>query len=196
MKILFAKQEFTPDEKRERRNDRLLLMLSGILFGISFVPFPFPFTLLLFVAFVPYFFVVTKKQTLLKVNSASYLTFFVMSLVTVFWVGSWQSAADPFLMISGIVLALFLPCVMLINSTLYFLSRKVFKKDLSLYFFPFFWITGEYILTLTDLKFPWLTIGHGLAKFTSFIQIADIVGAFGLSFIVLWINIFIYKGIL
>lgn len=195
MKFLFAKQEFTPDEKRERRNDRLLLVLSGILFGISFVPFRFPFTLLLFVAFVPYFFVVTKKQTLLKVNSASYLTFFVMSLVTVFWVGSWQSAADPFLMISGVVLVLFLPCVMLINSTLYFLSRKVFKKDLSLYFFPMFWVTGEYILTLTDLKFPWLTIGHGLAKFTSFIQVADIVGAFGLSFIVLWINIFIYKGI-
>jgi apolipoprotein N-acyltransferase len=195
LKFLFSKQEFIPDEKRERRNDRLLLVLSGILFGISFVPFPFPFTLLLFVAFVPYFFVVTKKQTLLKVNSASYLTFFVMSLVTVFWVGSWQSAADPFLMISGIVLVLFLPCVMLINSTLYFLSRKVFNKDLSLYFFPFFWVTGEYILTLTDLKFPWLTIGHGLAKFTSFIQIADIVGAFGISFIVLWINIFIYKGI-
>jgi apolipoprotein N-acyltransferase len=195
LKFLFSKQELTPDEKRERRNDRLLLMLSGILFGISFVPFPFPFTLFLFVTFVPYFFVVTKKQTLLKVNSASYLTFFVMSLITVFWVGSWQSATDPFLMISGIVLVLFLPCVMLINSTLYFLSRKVFKKDLSLYFFPFFWITGEYILTLTDLKFPWLTIGHGLAKFTSFIQIADIVGAFGLSFIVLWINIFIYKGI-
>ena len=195
MKFLFSEQELTPDKKRERRNDRLLLMLSGILFGISFVPFPFPFTLFLFVAFVPYFFVVTKKQTLLKVNSASYLTFFVMSLITVFWVGSWQSAADPFLMISGVVLVLFLPCVMLINSTLYFLSRKVFKKDLSLYFFPFFWVTGEYILTLTDLKFPWLTIGHGLAKFTSFIQIADIVGAFGLSFIVLWINIFIYKGI-
>ena len=195
MKFLFSKQELTPDEKKERRNDRLLLILSGILFGISFVPFPFPFTLFLFVAFIPYFFVVTKRQTLLKVNSASYLTFFVMSLITVFWVGSWQSAADPFLMISGVVLVLFLPCVMLINSTLYFLSRKVFKKDLSLYFFPMLWVTGEYILTLTDLKFPWLTIGHGLAKFTSFIQIADIVGAFGLSFIVLWINIFTYKGI-
>ena len=181
------------DEKKDRRNDKLLLILAGVLFGISFTPFPFPFPLFLFVAFVPYFFVVSKRQKLLKVNSASYLTFFVMSLITVFWVGSWQSAADPFLMISGVVLVLFLPCVMLINSTLYYLSRKVFKKDLSLYFFPFFWVTGEYILTLTDLKFPWLTIGHGLAKFTAFIQIADIVGAFGLSFIVLWINIFIFK---
>ncbi len=195
MKFLFSKKDLTLEEKKGIRKDRFLLILSGMLFGISFTPFPFPFTLLLFVAFVPYFFAVTNRQTLLKVNSASYLTFFVMSLTTVFWVGSWQSAADPFLMISGVVLVLFLPCVMLINSTLYFLSRKVFKKDLSLYFFPFFWVTGEYLLSLTDLKFPWLTIGHGLAKFTGFIQIADIVGAFGLSFIVLWINIFIFKGL-
>ena len=118
-----------------------------------------------------------------------------MSLVTVYWVGSWQSESDPFLMLSGTVLVFFLPCVMLINSTLYFLSRKVFKKDLSLYFFPFFWVTGEYLLTLTDLKFPWLTIGHGLAKFTAFIQFADMIGAFGLSFVVLCVNIFIFKGL-
>lgn len=187
--------QLTAEQKNERRKERLLLILSGILFGISFPPFPFPFTLFLFIAFVPYFYVITKKQTLLKVNSASYLTFFTLSLITIYWVGSWQSKADPFLMLSGAVLVFFYPCVLLIDSTLYFLSRKIFKKDLSLYFFPFFWVTGEYLLTLTDLKFPWLTIGHGLAKFTLFIQIADIIGAFGLSFVVLWINIFIYKGL-
>jgi apolipoprotein N-acyltransferase len=187
--------QLTTEQKKERRKERLLLILSGILFGISFPPFPFPFTLFIFISFVPYFFVITKRRTLLSVNSASYLTFFTLSLITIYWVGSWQSKADPFLMLSGVVLLFFYPCVLLINSTLYYLSRKVFPKDISLYLFPFFWITGEYLLTLTDLKFPWLTIGHGLAKFTSFIQIADITGAFGLSFIVLWINIFIYKGI-
>jgi apolipoprotein N-acyltransferase len=195
LKFLFKSEAVSFEEKKIRNKERILLVLSGILFGISFTPFPFPFPLLLFVSFVPYFYVVTNRTTLLKFNSASYLTFFIMSLITVYWVGSWQSSADPSLMISGLVLVFFLPCVMLINSTLYFISRKVFKKDLSLYFFPFFWVTGEYLLSLTDLKFPWLTIGHGLAKFTSFIQIADIVGAFGLSFIVLWINIFIFKGL-
>ncbi len=194
MRFQLNNQELSTEQKQERRRDRLLLILSGLLFGISFTPFPFPFPMLLFVAFIPYFFVVTKRQTLLKLNLASYLTFFVMSLTTVYWVGSWQSESDPFLMLSGTVLVFFLPCVMLINSTLFFLSKKVFKKDLSIYFFPFFWVTGEYLLTLTDLKFPWLTIGHGLAKFTAFIQIADIIGAFGLSFVVLWINIFIFKG--
>lgn len=194
MRFQLNNQELSTEQKQERRRDRILLILSGLLFGISFTPFPFPFPMLLFVAFIPYFFVVTKRQTLLKLNLPSYLTFFVMSLTTVYWVGSWQSESDPFLMLSGTVLVFFLPCVMLINSTLFYLSKKVFKKDLSIYFFPFFWVTGEYLLTLTDLKFPWLTIGHGLAKFTAFIQIADIIGAFGLSFVVLWINIFIFKG--
>ncbi len=189
------KEPLSEEQKKELRKDRVYLILSGVLFGISFTPFPFPFTLLLFFAFVPYFFVITKRKTLAGVNSASYLTFFIISLITVYWVGSWQSKADPFLMISGVVLVFFLPCVMLINSTLYFLSKNVFEKDLSLYLFPFFWVTGEYLLSLTDLKFPWLTIGHGLAKFTSFIQIADIVGAFGLSFIVLWINILIFSAL-
>lgn len=195
MKYIFKRRNLTLEQKKEISNDRLLLILSGILFGISFTPFPFPFTLFLFVAFVPFFFVITKKQSLGKINRSSYLTFFVISLVTIYWVGSWQPQADPFLMLSGGVLLLFYPCVLLINTTLFYLSKKVFRKDISLYLFPFFWVTGEYLLTLTDLKFPWLTIGHGLAKFTSFIQIADLVGAFGLSFIVLWINIFIYKAI-
>ena len=195
MKFIFYRKKLSEEESKERRNDRLLLLLSGILFGISFTPFPFPFTLFLFIAFVPYFFVITKRTSLIKVNSASYLAFFIISLTSVYWVGSWQSQSDPFLMLSGTVLVFFLPCVMLINSTLFFLSKKVFKKDLSLYFFPFFWVTGENLLTLTDLKFPWLTIGHGLAKFTAFIQIADIIGAFGLSFVVLWVNIFIFKGL-
>ncbi len=188
-------QPLTIEQKKERRNDRLLLILSGVLFGISFSPFPFPFTLFLLIAFVPYFFVITKKETLHKVNGSSYLTFFTLSLITIYWVGSWQSKADPFLMLSGLVLVFFYPCVLLINSTLYFLSKKIFKNDFSLYLFPFFWVTGEYILTLTDLKFPWLTIGHGMANFSLFIQIADLVGAFGLSLVVLWINIFFFKAI-
>lgn len=121
--------------------------------------------------------------------------FFTLSLITIYWVGSWQSKADPFLMIGGGVLIFFYPAVLLINSTLFYLSQKIFGKEKSLWLFPIIWVTGEYLLTLTDLKFPWLTLGHGLAKFTAFIQIADIVGAFGLSLIVLYINVLLYFAI-
>ncbi|MFZ2863261.1 MAG: apolipoprotein N-acyltransferase, partial [Ignavibacteriaceae bacterium] len=74
--------ELSAKEKEIRKKERYLLILSGVLFGISFTPFPFPFTLFLFIAFVPYFFVITKRQSLADVNKASYLTFFVMSVTT------------------------------------------------------------------------------------------------------------------
>jgi len=121
--------------------------------------------------------------------------FFVLSLITIYWVGSWQSKADPFLMIGGGVLIFFYPVVLLINSSVFYFSQKIFGKEKSLWIFPLIWVTGEYILTLTDLKFPWLTLGHGLAKFTTFIQFADIVGSFGLSLIVLYINVLLYFAI-
>jgi len=119
---------------------------------------------------------------------------FVFCLVTVYWVGSWQAEADPFLMMGGGAMLLALPAVMIIPSTLYYLSVKVFKVKISFWLFPVFWVTAEYLLTLTDLKFPWLILGHGLATFTSFIQAADIIGAFGLSLVVLYINLFLYKA--
>jgi len=189
---LFRKNNLSEEEKSNLKKDRLLLVLSGILTGISFTPFPFPFTVFLFISFVPYLFVLERKKTLLEINKASYLMFFTLSLITIYWVGSWQSKADPFLMIGGGVLIFFYPVVLLINSTLFYLSQRIFTKEKSFWLFPIIWVTGEYLLTLTDLKFPWLTLGHGLAKFTTFIQIADIVGAFGLSLIVLYLNVLLY----
>lgn len=192
---LLKTKNLSAEEKSLLRKDRLLLILSGILTGISFTPFPFPFTLFLFVSFIPYLFVIERRKSLLEVNRVSYLFFFVLSFITIYWVGSWQSKADPFLMIGGGVLIFFYPVVLLINSSLFFLSQKIFGKEKSFWLFPIFWVTGEYFLTLTDLKFPWLTLGHGLAKFTTFIQIADIVGAFGLSVIVLYINVLVFRAI-
>lgn len=120
--------------------------------------------------------------------------FFTLSIITLYWVGSWQSKADPFLMIGGGVLVFFYPVVLLIISTLFYFTKKIFGNNVSLWLLPIHWITVEYLLTLTDLKFPWLTLGHSLAEFTSFIQLADIIGSYGLSLIILYINILLFKA--
>lgn len=180
--------------REEKRIDRVLLILAGILFGISFPPFPFPFTLLIFFFLIPYLFVIQKKSSLLEINKSSYLMFFTLSLITLYWVGSWQSKADPFLMIGGGVLIFFYPTVLLIISSLYYFTKKIFGIRISLWLLPIHWVTVEYLLTLTDLKFPWLTLGHSLAKFTAFIQIADIIGSYGLSLIILYLNILLFKA--
>lgn len=197
MKLLFFKNRIllTPEQKKVRNKERLLLVLSGILLGISFPPFPFPFQLLMLVALVPYFQVIEKKKSLSEISRSTYLTFFIFSLITIYWVGSWQSGTDPFLMIAGGTLLFFNPLLFLIPSTLYYLAGKSFNRTFALLAFPFFWVAYEYFYMLTDISFPWLTLGSGLSHFNLIIQIADIIGAVGISILVLYINICIYLAI-
>lgn len=149
----------------------------------------------MFFALIPFFYVIRQRKGLAEINKASYLTFFVFNLITIYWVGSWQTGTDPFLMISGAVLLFFNPLLFLIPTTLYYFAKKNISEKTALFLFPFFWLTYEYIYTLTDISFPWLTLGSGISKFNVFIQSADIIGAFGLSVIVVYINVFIYLAI-
>ena len=191
---LFTKEEISLEVKKQRRNDRILLVLSGVLLGFAFPPFPFPFTLLIFTGLVPYFIVIKRRSTLASISRATFLFSFVFSIITIYWVGSWSAEADPFLMMGGGALLFAYPCVLMIPSTLYYLAKKVFPKLDALWLFPIFWVTLEYLLSLTDLRFPWLLLGHGLAKFNLFIQGADIVGTFGLSLIAAYINVLLFKS--
>ena len=63
----------TPEEKKQRNKDRLLLILSGIVLGVSFPPIPFPFTLLIFAGLIPYFIVLKKRTTLASISKATFL---------------------------------------------------------------------------------------------------------------------------
>jgi len=194
--LKFKKQKnISADEKLINKKERLLLISCGLLLGISFPPFPFPFQLLMFIALIPYFFVIERRKGLAEINKATYLTFFVFSLITIYWVGSWQTGTDPFLMIAGGVLLFFNPLLFLIPSTLYYFAKKYLNSKIALLLFPFFWLSYEYFYTLTDISFPWLILGSGLSKFKIFIQSADIIGAFGLTIIVIFVNIFIYLAI-
>ena len=181
------------EQRKVKNKERLLLVLSGILLGISFPPFPFPFQLSMFFGLIPYLYVIEKKSKLIDINRSSYLTFFIFGLITLYWVGSWQKDADPFLMISGVLLVFVNPLFFLIPSTLLYFSRRIFPQKITLYLLPLFWVTYEYAYMITDASFPWLTLGNGLSHFTSFIQIADIIGTLGLSFIILFINVLLYK---
>lgn len=183
----------TPDEKRQLKRDRLLALLSGLLFGLAFPPFPIPY--LIFVALIPYFYLISKRESLAEINSITYLTTFVFTLITLYWVGSWTKEADPFLMISGILLMFVNPAVYLIPSTLFYFSRKLFSKRTAVYLFPLFWVSFEYAYSLTDLRFPWLALANSLPKFNLFIQAADVIGAYGISLLVLYINLFLYLTI-
>ncbi|MCF8242990.1 MAG: apolipoprotein N-acyltransferase [Melioribacteraceae bacterium] len=189
----FKRIPVTPEVRKERRKQLLFGAVSGLMLGLSFPPLPLPY--LMFAAFIPYFFVLEKRKSLAEINRFTYFTFFIFNAVTLYWVGSWQPDTDPFLMISGVMLFFWNPCVMLIPSTLYYITRKKINSNYAIFLFPVFWVFYEYIYTVTDFRFPWLTLGNGLPYFQSYIQIADIIGVYGLSLLILYINILLFRVI-
>lgn len=191
--MIFLRKYFvtiSKEEKNERRKNLLFGLISGVMLGLSFPPIPFPF--LSFFAFIFYFFVLDKRETLASINRFTYFTIFFFNLITLYWIGSWTKETDPFLMISGIALLFFNPLFYLIVPTLYYFSKKSLGPKISLLLFPFYWVSFEYLYSLTDLRFPWLTLGNCLPYFNKFIQIGDLVGVYGLTLIILFINVFLY----
>ncbi len=187
---LFQKRNLTTEEKTKKRKDVLLLILSGILLALAFPPLPFH--VFIFVGLIPYFIVLEKRETLAEISRATYFMAFIFSLFTVYWVGGFTVGKDYYLMISGFVLLFFNPLLFLIASTLFYFALKVFSRKVAMLLFPFFWVCYEYCYSLTDFQFPWLTLGNSQSKFLHFIQLADIVGVYGLSLIILFINLFFF----
>ena len=178
------------DLKRERRKELLLGVLVGLMLGFAFPPIPlYP---LIFLAFIPYFKVLENRDSLASINRFTYLSVFIYGVITLYWVGSWQSESDPFLMIAGVALLFYYPVLYLIPSSLYYMAYKKYGRRIALFLFPLFWAFTEFLYSITDFKFPWVTLGHSLAYFKSFIQISDIIGSFGLGILVIYINVFFY----
>ncbi len=183
----------TPEQRKQNRKELLLGLLSGVLLGLAFPPVPLPY--LMFIGLVPYLIIVEKRTSLAEINRFTYFTMFFFNLITLYWVGSWTKDADPFLMIAGTVLMFFNPIVFLIPSTLYYLSKKYINKNIALFLLPWFWLFYEYIYSITDFKFPWLMLSNGLPYFTSYIQVADIIGSYGLTVLIVYANVFAYLTI-
>lgn len=181
-------------DRKEERVQLLYALISGILLGVSFPPIPLFF--LSFIAFVPFLKALEQRVEFTSIFRLFYTFGLVFNLITLYWVGSWTPEADPFLKISGILLIFFNPLFVIIPSTLFYFSRKVLSKNSAYLLLPFFWITYEYFMTLTQLRFPWLSLGNGVTYFNLFIQLADIVGVYGLSLLILFSNItlfFVYQ---
>lgn len=58
-----------------------------------------------------------------------------------------------------------------------------------LFVFPPAWVALEYLRGLIPFGgFPWLLFGYSQIDFPSLVQIADLVGVYGVSFLIVWVN--------
>ena len=116
------------------------------------------------------------------------LTFGLWSAVTTWWI--WY-AAPIGAILSVIITALLMGGAFMLY---HFVSKRT-PAALAFVLLVSAWIAAEYLYTVGEVSFPWLTLGNGLANDTAFVQWYEFTGVFGGSLWLLTCNIFIYRAL-
>ncbi len=125
-----------------------------------------------------------------------YLTFFIYHTGTNWWISSWQSETDPYLMASGLALCVLHPLFFMIPFALFSLIKRKISLNIALWLFPFLWTGFEFAHGLGEFSYPWLTIGNTQFYNHYWVQIIDIIGVYGASFLIALINVLLLKLII
>ncbi|MEA3560521.1 MAG: apolipoprotein N-acyltransferase [Candidatus Omnitrophota bacterium] len=157
-----------------------LCLFSALLLVFSFPVFKL--TGFAWFAFVPLFIAIDGKK-MRKAVIFSCLTGFVFFLGTVYWIG--------YVSVWGLT-------ILVLYLTLYFGVFGLFVSCLSSGFWflllvPCFWVALEYIRSHLFSGFGWAALGYSQYLNIPLIQIADITGVYGVSFLVMMVNVSIFQ---
>jgi len=161
-----------------------LCSLSAVLLILSFPNFNLEF--LAWFGFVPLLFVAKSKS-----KGEAFLFSYLAGVVFWFGIVYWLiHVTFPGMVVLVLYLALYFGFFGLIIST-YSLQLTAY----SLLFIPSVWVLLEYIRGRLFTGFPWALLGYSQYLNLPVIQIADITGVWGVSFLVMMVNVAIYTAI-
>jgi apolipoprotein N-acyltransferase len=165
-----------------------LPVVSGILLVLSFPSFDY--YLLAWVAFVPLMVSLWTKGTR-QAFSGGYIFGLTYFFGTLYWIyhSINHFGGVPFLASLCIVILLCL-YLGLYPAVFAFLFVQMLRKTKlpALLIAPVLWVMLEFARSYALTGFPWSSIGYSQYKFLQIIQIADITGVYGISFLVLMVN--------
>ena len=170
----------------------LASVLSGILLILSFPNFDLEF--LAWFALVPLFYSIEGKGSYISFK-LGFLTGFVSFLGILYWiiVAVNTYGKVPFIL-SALILLLLVIYLSLFIGAFTFLTRLIQIRSgiQTILFTPVLWVALEYLRSFLLTGFPWANLGHSQYLNLPFIQIADITGVYGLSFVILLVNVTLY----
>lgn len=172
-----------------RQRHLLLAICSGLLLGCSYALSEW-FGEFMLVAYVPLLVLFAEDSTEIGWSRRTwyaYSSLFLYHGLTNWWIASWQKQTDPYLFATGIVLMFVHPLFLVLPFIVLSSIRKRLGPACMLASFPICLTAFEWIHGQTDLSYPWLTSGYSLVH-SPMAQIADIVGVYGLSFLVACVN--------
>jgi apolipoprotein N-acyltransferase len=171
-----------------KKREILLSLLSGILLIFSFPNFDLEF--LAWFALVPLFYSIDGKG-LYHSFKLGFFTGFVSFLGILYWIiVAVHTYGNVPLILSGLILLLLVTYLSLFIGAFTFLTRLIQTRSgiQTILFTPILWVALEYLRSFLLTGFPWAYLGHTQYLNLPFIQMADITGVYGLSFVILSVN--------
>jgi apolipoprotein N-acyltransferase len=176
-----------PPMKQQRQ--LLLAVSSGLLLGCSYT-FSLWLGEMMLVAYVPLLVLFAEDSTELGWSRRTWYAYgslFLYHGLTNWWIASWQEQTDPYLFATGIVLMLVHPLFLMLPFVALSSIRKRLGPGWMITSFPVCLTAFEWVHGQTDLSYPWLTSGYSLVN-SPMSQVADVVGVYGLSFLLACVN--------
>ncbi|MSP57733.1 MAG: apolipoprotein N-acyltransferase [Flavobacteriaceae bacterium] len=175
----------------------LWIFFPGLFFWLAWEPMPI--TPLVFIAFVPLFYISAKllHRSGWRYFGALFLSLFFWNICNTWWV--WF-ASDI-----GAVTMLFInSMLMLLPFSLFRLHARFVKKNPLSFFskldvhwlFILVWLLYEFGHHRWDLSWPWLCLGNAFSGMTWFVQWYEITGTQGGSCLILIVNYWLFRGLI
>jgi len=160
------------------RRDLILSSLTVAALTLAFPPFKLGF--LAYWGVIP-FLILLENKNARETFRWGYFVGFIFSLATLSWIG-WTTAPGA---ISTILVH---PFYYAIFAVLLIPLRRLWPNGY-LVAVPFVWTAIEYVKSIGDLGFPWLTLGYTQTYYLRLIQYSSYTSVYGVSFWIVSLNV-------
>lgn len=169
-----------------QRFQYLLIMLAGSLLLWAAWPVS-PFTLLIFIAWVPLLWLEENVSSAKKFFGLTYLHMLCWNVLVTWWV--WNAS------LPGALGAFFAnSLIMCLPWLLFRFTKKTFGRWIGYGSLVIYWLAFEYLHHNWELSWPWLTLGNSFATHPEWIQWYQYSGASGGTLWILLSNILVYAA--
>ena len=168
-----------------------LTFFSGVLLALAFPKINL--SLLAWVAFVPLFWIIREK-TPRQAFAHGWLAGMGFYLCTVYWVVETIGLYSNIPTLVAVV-PLLMMCAILASYTGAFAAGLRFHQQRNgsiLLLGPPLWVALEWMRSFFFIGFPWVNLGYSQYPFLNLIQCSEVTGVYGLSALVIFINLGIF----
>ena len=183
------------DKNNNFKSNILFAILSGVLLILSFPQYGWGFVA--WFAFIPLLFALHRVTSIRKAMQLGFITGVVGYTGIIYWIAYVVVNYGYLPVYLGIIIMLLLACYLSIYFALFAAGIVYFKKKIPLYIIaPVFWICLEYCKSQLLTGFPWENLGYSQYLNLYLIQFADILGVFGLAFLIILVNVSLFEVII